>query len=68
MSSPVTTKTSANNLPQLLQQIGLRALPSNLDDFLARAIRGRWSPHTLLEQMAQAESEERCSVTCTIFR
>jgi DNA replication protein DnaC len=59
MSSPVTTKTATNNLPQRLQQIGLHALPAQLDDFLARAIRGRWSPHMLLEQMAQAEVEER---------
>ena len=59
MSSPVTIKTPTNSLPQLLQQIGLRALPANLDDFLARAIRGRWSPHMLLLQMAQAEVEER---------
>jgi DNA replication protein DnaC len=59
MSSLATTKTPTNNLPPLLQQIGLRALPANLDDFLARAIRGRWSPHMLLEQMAQAEVEEQ---------
>jgi DNA replication protein DnaC len=58
MSSSVTTKTPTNNLAQLLQQIGLRALPARLDDFLAQAIRGRWSPHMLLEQIAQAEIEE----------
>ncbi len=44
MTSRDTTKTPTNNLPHLLQQIGLRALPANLDDFLARAIGGRWSP------------------------
>jgi DNA replication protein DnaC len=59
MNSPVTTLTPTNNLPYLLRHIGLRSLPANLDDFLARAIQGRWSPHTLLEQMAQAETEER---------
>jgi DNA replication protein DnaC len=59
MNSPVTTITPTNNLPHLLRQIGLRSLPANLDDFLARALRSRWSPHTLLEQMAQAEAEER---------
>jgi DNA replication protein DnaC len=48
-----------NNLALQLQQIGLRALPPNLDDFLARAMKGRWSPHVLLEQLAQAEAEER---------
>ncbi len=60
MNSPVMAKTPTNNLAQLLQQIGLRALPANLDDFLTRAIKGRWSPPMLLEHMAQAEAEERC--------
>ena len=59
MNSPVPAKSPTNNLSQLLQQIGLRALPANLDDFLARAMKGHWSPHTLLEQVAQAEAEER---------
>jgi len=60
MSSPtlkMTTPTS--NLSTLLQQIGLCALPANLDDFLARATKARWSPHQMLEQMAQAEIAER---------
>jgi len=48
-----------NSLATQLQQIGLQALPANLDDFLARATKGRWSPHLLLEQLAQAEIEER---------
>ena len=55
----MTTTTPMNNLVQQLQQIGLRALPANLDDFLARATKGRWSAHMLLEQMAQAEAEDR---------
>jgi DNA replication protein DnaC len=59
MNSPAPAKNPTNNLSQLLQQVGLRALPANLDDFLARAMKGHWSPHLLLEQMAQAEAEER---------
>ena len=39
--------------------LGLRALPASLDDFLARATKNRWSPHLLLEQLAQAEDEDR---------
>ena len=35
-----------------LQQIGLRAVPATLDDFLARVTKSRWSPHVLLEQLA----------------
>jgi DNA replication protein DnaC len=48
-----------NSLPAQLQQIGLRALPAQLDDFLARATKARWSPHQILEQLAQAEIAER---------
>jgi DNA replication protein DnaC len=59
MNSLATTKTPTNNLPHLLHHIGLRSLPTNLDDFLAPAIQGRWSPHTVLEQMAQVEAQER---------
>ena len=59
LATMTRTTTPLNNLAQQLQQIGLRALPANLDDFLARATKGRWSAHMLLEQMAQAEAEDR---------
>lgn len=59
MNSPATTLTPMNNLATQLQQIGLRALPPSLHDFIARATKGRWSPHMLLEQLAQAEVEDR---------
>jgi len=42
-----------------MEQIGLRALAANLDDFLALATRSHWSPLMLLEQLAQAEAEDR---------
>jgi DNA replication protein DnaC len=60
MNSP-TPKTTipSNSLPAQLQQIGLRAVPGELDDFLARATKARWSPHQVLEQLAQAEVAER---------
>jgi DNA replication protein DnaC len=48
-----------NELPVQLEQIGLRSLPAELDDFLARATKARWSPRVLLEQMVQAEVAER---------
>jgi DNA replication protein DnaC len=60
MSSPaLRTTTAGSSLRALLEQIGLRALPAELDDFLAHAAKGRWSPHQILEQMAQAEIAER---------
>jgi DNA replication protein DnaC len=57
--APRTTTIPQNSLPAQLQQIGLRALPEQLDDFLARATKARWSPHQILEQLAQAEIAER---------
>jgi DNA replication protein DnaC len=48
-----------NNLSAQLKQIGLRALAADLDDFLARATRAHWSPLMMLEQLAQAEAEDR---------
>ena len=60
MNSPaITIKTLNHNLAAQLQQIGLRALPSELDDFLARAAKARWSPLQILEQMVHAEIAER---------
>lgn len=59
MNSLATTLTPMNNLAAQLQQIGLRALPTDLDDFIARATKGHWSPRMLLEQLAQAEAEDR---------
>ena len=60
MSLPnMTTTTPTNNLIQQLRHLGLRALPADLDDFLARATQARWSPQVLLEQMAQVEAADR---------
>ena len=62
MNSPTTkttTMTPMNNLAAQLGHLGLRVLPTNLDDFVARATQGHWSPRMLLEQLAQAETEDR---------
>lgn len=59
MNSLATTMTPTNELVAQLEQLGLRALSSNLDDFLAQAIKARWSPRVLLEQLAMEESRER---------
>jgi DNA replication protein DnaC len=48
-----------NSLATLLQQIGLIALPEQLDDFLAHATKARWSVHQILEEVVKAESSER---------
>jgi DNA replication protein DnaC len=37
----------------------LRAISQNLDDFIARATTGRWSPRMLLEQLSEMETADR---------
>ena len=62
MNSPATTTmttTPSNSLPAQLRQIGLCAIPADLDDFLARATKNRWSPQQLLDQLVRAEIDER---------
>jgi len=59
MNSPAPTTIKNNSLTSQLRQIGLRALPTELDDFLAHAAKARWSPHQILEQVVQAELAER---------
>jgi DNA replication protein DnaC len=59
MSSPTPTKNPINSLAVQLQHIGLRAVPAELDDFLARATKARWSPRQMLERLAQVETDER---------
>jgi DNA replication protein DnaC len=60
MSSPaLKTTIPSNSLSAQLQQVGLRAVPTQLDDFLAHATKSRWSPHQILEQLAQVEMAER---------
>lgn len=56
--APEPTMTN-NSLTDRLAQIGLRALPAQLDDFIARATRDRWSPHQILERIAEEEIAER---------
>jgi len=60
MNSPaLNTAIPSNSLSAHLQQIGLRALPAQLDDFLAHAAKAHWSPHQILERLVQAELAER---------
>jgi len=48
-----------NNLSAQLRQIGLLAVPGQLDDFIAHATKARWSAHQLLEELVKAEAAER---------
>ena len=46
-------------LADQLARLGLTRTAEDLDDFLARAIKRRWSPLVLLEELAQEEIAER---------
>ena len=46
-------------LHEQLAEIGLRFAAENIDDFLAQAIKMRYSPVQLLEHLYQLESQER---------
>ena len=60
MNSPTrATTTPSSSLPAQLEQIGLHALATEVDDFLARATKQRWSPRQTLEHLAQTEAAER---------
>jgi DNA replication protein DnaC len=58
MTLPKMTPTN-NDLNFRLNNIGLRAISQTLDDFVAHATTGRWSPHVLLEKLADTELEDR---------
>ena len=57
--APKTTTMTSNSLAGQLRQIGLCAVPAQLDDFLARATKARWSAHQILEEVVKAEAVER---------
>lgn len=53
------TTIPSHSLASQLQQMGLRAIPAQLDDFLAHATKARWSAHQILEQVVKTEAAER---------
>ena len=57
MQKKMTNPTT--DLSTQLGQLGLHATALNLDDFLARATKSRWSPQLMLEEMARSELHER---------
>lgn len=51
--------TDATDLVARLNKVGLLALAHNLDDFLARATKGRWSPAQIVEEIERLEQVEK---------
>jgi DNA replication protein DnaC len=60
-SSATNTMTTSpsNSLSAQLEQIGLCAVPAQLEDFIARATKARWSAAQILEQVVKTEAAER---------
>jgi DNA replication protein DnaC len=61
MISPKTLKktpTPSNDLAAQLKQLGLLLTANSLDDLVARAATGRWSPRQLLEEIARSETAD----------
>ena len=54
-----TMKNSRDALADQLARLGLTRTAEDLDDFLARATKKRWSPRVLLEELAREEIAER---------
>ena len=58
-TTPTTMTMTSSNLSSQLRQIGLCAVPAQLDDFIAHATKSRWSAHQILEQVVKTEAGER---------
>lgn len=54
-----TTTTTTLDLPEALRALGLWLVADELDDFVARASKSRYSPRQLLEELARLETQER---------
>jgi len=54
-------KNKNADLPDRLNAIGLRATAADFNDFISRAIKQRWSPVQLLEEISRIEIEEKAS-------
>ena len=59
MRSHAATMTKMTDLVARLSTVGLCAISEALDDFLARATKGRWSPAQILEEIARLEEIHR---------
>lgn len=58
MSFPVQTTNRSPELKEQIAQIGLVALADAIDDFLARASKGRFSPRQVVEEIVRLELVE----------
>lgn len=56
---PSPTKTTKSELRVQLEALRMLRTAADLDDFLARATKGRWGPAVVLEELVRQELQER---------
>jgi DNA replication protein DnaC len=61
-TTPTTTKTP--DLAAALKTLGLWRITEELDDFVARATKARWSVVQILTELARLEAQERARRSC----
>ena len=54
-----TMMTNATDLESRLSKVGLLSIANDVEDFLARATKGRWSAAQILEEIARLEQIDR---------
>ena len=59
LPTPIPTTMTTSDLKSRLAAVGLVAIAPNLEDFLARATKGRFSPAQILEEIARMEQIEK---------
>ncbi len=59
MTLLAATTMIATDLTARLNKLGLLAIANALDDFLARATKGRWSPAQILDEMARLKQVDK---------
>ena len=59
MRSPASTTTPKTELPEQLHALRLPRTAEDLDDFLARATKQRWSARVVLEELVRQETADR---------
>ena len=57
------TSSNHNNLKSQLEHINLKPFAQNIDDFIRRASKERWTARKIIEEMCRIESSERARLS-----
>jgi DNA replication protein DnaC len=64
LSDDTTTTDKTTDLAAALQALGLWRIAEELDDFVARATKSRWSVVQILSELGRLEAQERARKSC----